>query len=70
MEALAVVEAGGGLPLANLIATEGVRLNRNGYGDCVQRLSPAWGIADCNRFSVGVLIVWRLSTPLPSILNQ
>ena len=29
LEALAVVEAGGDLPLANLIATEGVRLNRN-----------------------------------------
>ena len=46
MEALAVVEAGGGLPLANLIATEGVRLNRN---DTVIAISadpsPAWAIA-------------------------
>jgi uncharacterized protein (DUF58 family) len=43
LEALAVVEAGGDLPLANLIATEGVRLNRN---DTLIAISadpnPAW----------------------------
>lgn len=46
LEALAVVEAGGDLPLANLIATEGVRLNRN---DTVIAISadpnPQWAVA-------------------------
>lgn len=46
MEALAVVEAGGDIPLANLMATEGMRLNRN---DTVIAISPdpspEWAIA-------------------------
>ncbi len=46
MEALAVVEAVGNLPFAHLIATDGVRLNRN---DTVIAISadpsPAWAIA-------------------------
>lgn len=45
LEALAVVEAGGDLPLANLIATEGVRLNRNDTVIAVSPdPSPAWAI--------------------------
>lgn len=46
LEALAVVEASGDLPLAQLIATDGVRLNRN---DTVLAVSadpsPEWAIA-------------------------
>ncbi|MDQ3250260.1 MAG: DUF58 domain-containing protein [Chloroflexota bacterium] len=46
LEALAVVEAGGTVPLANLIATEGVRLNRNDTIIAVSAdPSPAWAVA-------------------------
>src|SRR5690606_850766 len=46
LEALAVVDAVGNLPFAHLIATDGIRLNRN---DTVLAISPdpspEWGIA-------------------------
>ncbi|HXF60665.1 MAG TPA: hypothetical protein VNK95_03545, partial [Caldilineaceae bacterium] len=46
LEALAVVTAGGNLPFAHLIATDGIRLNRN---DTVLAISadpsPDWAVA-------------------------